>query len=69
VSNGTHYVTVYSRDFAGNTGASNTVYFSVDVPGTPFVYWALLVVVIVAVVLVSIFIWVRRSKNKTKHGS
>jgi parallel beta-helix repeat protein len=69
VSNGTHYVTVYSRDFAGNTGASNTIYFNVDVPGTPFVYWALLVVVIVAVVLVSIFIWVKRSKNKTKHGN
>jgi hypothetical protein len=66
VSNGTHYVTVYSRDFAGNTGASNTVYFNVNLPGTPFVYWALLVVAIVAVVLLSIFIRLRRSKNKTE---
>ena len=66
VSNGTHYVTVYSRDFAGNTGASDTVYFSVNVSGTPFFYWALLVVAIVMVVLLSVFIWVRRSKNKTK---
>lgn len=66
VSNGTHYVTVYSRDFAGNTGASDTVYFSVNIPGTPFVYWALLVVAIVAVVLLSVFILLRRSKNKTK---
>jgi parallel beta-helix repeat protein len=66
VSNGTHYVTVYSRDFAGNTGASNTVYFSVNIPETPIVYWALLVVAIVAVVLLSVFILRRRSKNKTK---
>ena len=66
VSNGTHYVTVYSRDFAGNTGASDTVYFSVNIPGTPFVYWVLLVVAIVAVVLLSAFILLRRSKNKTK---
>ena len=66
VSNGTHYVRVYSRDYAGNTGASNTVYFSVNIPGTPFVYWALLVVAIVAVVLLSVFVLRRRSKNKTK---
>jgi parallel beta-helix repeat protein len=66
VSNGTHYVTVYSRDFAGNTGSSNTVYFNVDIPETPIVYWVLLGVAIVAVVLLSVFILLRRSKNKTK---
>lgn len=66
VSNGTHYVTVYSRDFTGNTGVSNTVYFTVNVPETPIVYWVLLAVAIVVVVLVSSFILRRRFKNKAK---
>ncbi len=32
LSNGFHNVTVYATDEAGNVGASETVYFSVDVP-------------------------------------
>jgi parallel beta-helix repeat protein len=64
ISNGTHFVTVYSRDSAGNTGASSTVYFTVNVTGIPFVYWALLVVVVVVVAILSFFIYVRRSKKR-----
>jgi hypothetical protein len=32
LANGDHYLTVYASDKAGNIGASETVYFSVDVP-------------------------------------
>jgi hypothetical protein len=64
VSNGTHYVTVYSRDSTGNTGASDTVYFTVNVAVIPFVYWALLVVVVVVVAVFSFFIYLRRSRKR-----
>jgi hypothetical protein len=34
LSNGVHSVTVYATDEAGNTGASETISFNVNVPGT-----------------------------------
>lgn len=64
VSNGTHYIVVYSRDLAGNTGASNIVSFSVNIPENPFIYWALPLVAAVAVVLILFFIRFRKSKHK-----
>ena len=32
VPNGAHNLTVYAQDTAGNTGVSETIYFSVEVP-------------------------------------
>jgi hypothetical protein len=32
VPNGAHNITVYAQDIAGNTGVSETIYFSVEVP-------------------------------------
>jgi parallel beta-helix repeat protein len=64
VSNGTHYVTVYSRDTAGNIGASSPVFFTVNVTVIPFVYWTILVVVVVVVAVFSFFIYLRRSRKR-----
>ncbi|MGB9959819.1 MAG: right-handed parallel beta-helix repeat-containing protein [Candidatus Bathyarchaeales archaeon] len=62
--NGEHNLTVYAADLAGNTGASEAVYFNVEVP-EPFP--AALVIastVTVAVVGVSILFYFKKIKEK-----
>lgn len=64
--NGEHNVAVYAADLAGNTGASEAVYFNVEVP-EPFP--AVLVIastVAVAVVGVSILFYFKKIKEKTQ---
>lgn len=66
ISNGTHYVVVYVKDFAGNTGSSNRVFFGVNVAGeTPLVQWAVLVILVGGVIAVALLVYFRKSRNKT----
>lgn len=67
ISNGTHYVVVYVRDFAGNTGSSNRVYFGVNVAGeTPLVQWAVLVILVCVGIAVPLLVYFRKSRKKTR---
>lgn len=69
ISNGTHHVIVYVKDLAGNTGSSNIVYFGVNVAGeTPLsllFQWPVLVILVGVVVAVGLFVYFRKSRNKT----
>ena len=62
--NGYHNITVYATDEAGNTGASETVYFSVEVPEPfPISTIAAVSVAIVAVTGAGLLIYFRRRKH------
>lgn len=60
LSNRAHNITVYAWDDAGNIGASETVYFSVDVPEPFPTLLIIAIVVIVAVVCAILLIYFRK---------
>ena len=62
LSNGEHNVTVYATDEAGNTGASETITFSVEVP-FPVAPVAAASVATVAVVGVGLLVYFRKRKR------
>jgi hypothetical protein len=62
LSNGDHNVTVYALDEAGNTGASETISFSVEVP-FPTVPVAAASVAVVAVVGVVLAVYFKKRKH------
>jgi hypothetical protein len=65
LSNGGHNVTVYATDEAGNTGFSEIIYFSVDVP-EPFPTTLVLASVItVAVVGVALLVYFKKRRAKS----
>ena len=69
LSNGEHNLTVYATDLAGNTGASETVYFTVKVPD-PFptlpVALAFVAVVVVSVVATGLLVYhMRRQRSQS----
>jgi hypothetical protein len=67
LSNGLHNVTVYARDELGNTGASETISFSVDVPEpfptTPVVFSSVAVVAVVGAV---VLVYFRRRSHRAE---
>ena len=60
--NGNHNVTVYIADEAGNTGVSETIYFSVDMP-FPTTLIATGAIVTVAVVGVGLLVYLEKRKR------
>ena len=60
--NGSHNLTVYATDQSGNTGVSETVYFSVEVP-FPAVPVAAASAATIAVVSVALLVYFRRRKR------
>jgi hypothetical protein len=69
LANGDHNVTVYATDETGNTGASQTIYFNIDVPEPPPyntylpILTTLAAVIIVAVVGVGLLVYFKK-RNK-----
>jgi hypothetical protein len=67
--NGDHNVTVYATDQFGNTGASETIYFSVEVPEpfpTTIVAASIASVVIIGAGLVLYFTKIKKTSGKIK---
>ena len=64
-----HTLTVYAKDIAGNTGASETIYFSIKTEPFPTT-WVAAAIAIVALVGVALMIYftkvIRRKVDKTK---
>jgi hypothetical protein len=64
LSNGAHNLTVYARDVAGNTGVSEIIYFSVDVPEPfPVALVAVASVAIVVVAGVGLLVYFKKRKH------
>jgi hypothetical protein len=61
--NGDHNVTVYATDEFGNTGASETIYFKVDVP-FPTTLVAALTVVSVFVIVVALTVYFKKRRRE-----
>ncbi len=73
LSNGSHSITVYATDVAGNTGTSGTIYFSITQrtepqPSNPFpITWivAVIFIVTVAVIGVALLVYFRKIRKTT----
>jgi hypothetical protein len=64
LANGYHNVTVYATDEAGNTGASETIYFSVEVPEPfPISTIAAVSVAIIAVTGAGLLVYFKKRKH------
>ena len=62
LSDGVHSLTVYAKDTAGNTGASEPIYFSIE----PFpITWVVVATAIVAAVGVALLFYLRKIKKTT----
>jgi hypothetical protein len=62
--NGDHNVTIYATDEFGNIGASETVYFSVEVPEPfPTLQVVAVSVAIVAVVAIGLLIYFKKRRR------
>ena len=75
LSYGSHNLTVYAMDTAGNTGISDTIYFTILVPSDPtpqsepFPTWIVAAIVIIAVVAGALLVYfVKIKKNKRELG-
>ena len=70
LSDGSHSIIVYAKDKAGNIGASEMVYFSIETQqAEPFPMWVISVIVIIAVVgtaLLAYFAKVKKTSEKVK---
>jgi hypothetical protein len=66
LTNGDHYLTVYAEDEYGHTGASETIYFSVDAP-EPFPT-ALVIVSVITVAIIGLGLLVYFKKRRAKLG-
>ena len=68
--NGSHNLTVYANDTAGNTGQSETFFFTIakepESEPTPTTWIPTAIMIITAVVVASILIYLTR-KRKQKH--
>ena len=63
LSDGSHSLTVYAKDTAGNTGASETIYFSIAQHSELFPTWIAVAIVIIAVVAVALLVYFAKVKK------
>jgi len=70
LSDGSHSLVVYAEDTAGNIGASEIVYFNIDIPQPEaFPWWILRAVAVVMVgVGVTLVLWKRRKPTTSETG-
>ena len=68
LSNGKHNVTVYGWDFAGNSGASETINFNIAEP-FPALSITIASIIVVAAVCVALLVYLKKYKPKPKQVS
>jgi len=67
LSDGSHSLVVNAKDTAGNTGASETVYFSIETQkAEPFPTWIVAPIVIIAVVGAALLVYFAKVKKTTE---
>lgn len=73
LSDGSHSLIVYATDTSGNRGASETVYFSIDVPQPEpleplLITWITAATTIIAIVGAALLVYFRKTKRTTLKG-
>jgi len=68
LSDGSHSLVVHANDTAGNTGASEIIYFTIETqpepqPAEPFPTWIVAVIVIVVIALVAVLVRTYRKRK------
>ena len=68
LSDGTHNLTVYAKDTAGNTGTSETIYFTIKTKkAEPFpTTWIVAAIVIIAIVGVALLVYFAKIRKTTE---
>lgn len=69
LSNGSHSLIVHASDTVGNTGASETIHFTIEPPqqeAAAFPTWIIAVILIVALVVVGLLVYFTKVKKATK---
>ena len=61
---GEHNVTVYATDEVGNTGASETIFFTIPEPPEPFPTTLVVASVIIIVIVFAVFLLYQRKHEK-----
>jgi hypothetical protein len=64
LADGAHNVTIYATDEAGNIGASETVYFSVEVPQPVPVQFAIVPVAAIAVIGMGLLVYFKKRNHQ-----
>lgn len=63
--NGVHNITVYANDTSENTGTSETIYFTVDVPPASWTTTAIILAAVAAAGAAIIIVYAKTRKNRT----
>ena len=72
MSDGSHSLIVYAKDAAGNTGASETIYFTIEPqqpepqPAEPLQLWIVATIAIVIGAGVALLVYFTKIKKTTK---
>ena len=67
LSEGSHSLIVYAKDAAGNTGASETIYFSIKTQQSePFPTWIVAATAIIAIGVAAVLVYFKKIKKPTR---
>jgi len=64
LSNGSHSLIVYAKDASGNPGASETMYFTIEIEqGEPFPIWILVTIPVIIAIVLAFVVYLLKSKK------
>jgi hypothetical protein len=70
LSEGLHRIIVYAKDTSGNSGKSETIYFSISAPqlgqSEPFPIWIIIAIVIIVLGVITLLVYFTRVRKTTK---
>ena len=68
LSDGSHNIIVYAKDAAGNTGASQTIYFTIETPppSEAFPIWIVVTIAIIVIAALALLVYFTKIKKRTE---
>ncbi len=68
LSEGSHNITVYAEDAAGNTGASPTIYFTIETPppSEAFPIWIVVTIAIIVIAALTLLVYFTKIRKRTE---
>jgi len=68
LSDGSHNIIVYAKDAAGNTGASQTIYFTIETPppSEAFPIWIVVTIAIIVIAALALLVYLTKIRKRTE---
>jgi len=68
LSDGSHNIIVYAEDAAGNTGASQTIYFTIEIPppSEAFPIWIVVTIPIIVIAALALLVYFTKIRKRTE---